>query len=73
LEYLPTEIIQKKRNNFSHTNEELKWFISNFINKKIPDYQMSAWLMAVNFNGMDLEETVNYTKLLIAAQIQLRV
>ena len=65
LEYLPSEIIQNKRNNHSHSESELNWFITQYIDGKIPDYQMSAWLMAVNFNGMNLIETANYTKILI--------
>ena len=71
LQLLPTEIIQKKKNNASLTKEELSWFISSYLNNEIPDYQMSALLMAINFNGMDLEETVNFTELLINSGEQL--
>lgn len=54
---LPVEIIKKKRNNQELTLEEINFFISSYTNNTIPDYQMSALLMAIYFNGMTDSET----------------
>lgn len=50
------DIIEKKRDNFELNPEEIKFFINGYINNEIADYQMSAFLMAVYFNGMTLKE-----------------
>lgn len=55
------DIILKKRNNSKLSKEEINFFISEYTNGKIPDYQVSALLMAIYFNGMDDEETSNLT------------
>jgi pyrimidine-nucleoside phosphorylase len=39
------------------TREEIKFLVDGYVAGKIPDYQMSSWLMAVYFNGMTFEET----------------
>lgn len=52
-----TDIIIKKRNGKKHTREEISFLINGYVAREIPDYQISAWLMAVYFNGMDFEET----------------
>lgn len=50
------DIIAKKRNNLELTLEEISFFVNGFTNGDIPDYQVSALLMAIYFNGMtDLE------------------
>ena len=59
------DIIEKKKNKQELTMEELDYAFNGFLNKKIPDYQMSALLMAIVINGMTLEETVNLTELFI--------
>jgi pyrimidine-nucleoside phosphorylase len=51
------EIIAKKRDRERLTRDEIEFLISSFTEGKIPDYQMSAFLMAVCINGMDEEET----------------
>lgn len=51
------DIIQKKRDNQTLTKEEIHTLITKYVNKEVPDYQVSAWLMAVYFNGMTQEET----------------
>ncbi|MDD6401927.1 MAG: pyrimidine-nucleoside phosphorylase [Lachnospiraceae bacterium] len=56
------DLIMKKRNGGMHTEEEIKYIVSNFTNGSIPDYQMSAWLMCVYYKGMNNEETVWLTK-----------
>ena len=59
------EIITKKKNKLELSKEELDYAFNGFLNKTIPDYQMSALLMAIVINGMTLEETVNLTDLFI--------
>lgn len=58
---LMTELIEKKRDGGELTDEEIKWMISGYTAGEIPDYQMSAFLMATYFRGMTKEETVSLT------------
>ncbi len=53
----PVEIIRKKREGDSLSSEEIKYMINGFTKNKIPDYQFSAFLMAVYFRGMTNKET----------------
>src|SRR5205085_2654632 len=55
------EIIRKKRDGHRLTTEEIDWFIDQYIHDNIPDYQMSAWLMAVYWRGMHTHETSDLT------------
>lgn len=55
------DIIHKKRNGGSLSNEELAFLIQGYSRGDIPDYQMSAWAMAVFFRGMTAEETAYLT------------
>lgn len=59
------EIIKKKRNGGKLSKEEINFFISKHLEGKITDYQVSAFLMAVHFNGMDDEETLHLTELML--------
>ena len=43
------DIIEKKKQGYSHTKEEIEFFINGYMEGFIEDYQMSAWLMAVCF------------------------
>lgn len=54
-------IIKKKRAGEKLNKEEIYFFVKNFTDGKIPDYQASALLMAICVNGMDEEETKNLT------------
>lgn len=63
--FLPMELIKKKRAGQEHTREELKFIIDGFVSNRIPDYQMSAWLMSVYFQGMTTEETANLTDVML--------
>ena len=58
---LMTDIILKKRHNKKLTDEEIAFFIKGYVDGSIPDYQVSAFLMSVCFNGMDKEETSKLT------------
>ncbi len=53
------DIIEKKRNGLELTNEEIKFLINGYTNGDIPDYQMSAFTMAVYFQGMNDNEATN--------------
>lgn len=56
------DLIQKKKEAKAHTKEEINFLVENYVNGKIEDYQMSAWLMAVCFNGLTDEETAYLTE-----------
>jgi len=55
------DIIIKKRDGKVLTEQEINYFIENYTNDEIPDYQASAWAMAVLLNGMTAEETTYLT------------
>ncbi len=55
------DLIMKKRNNFELTTEEITFMIEGYTHGEIPDYQMSAMMMAIYFNGMTKEETLALT------------
>ena len=59
------DIIQKKKENKALSEEEIKFFIENYVKGEIPDYQVSAFLMAVYFNKLNLDETYYLTKAMI--------
>lgn len=55
------EIIEKKRDKKELTNEEIKFFITEYTNGNIADYQASALIMAIFLNGMTKQETTDLT------------
>ncbi len=55
------ELIDKKKNGKSLTRDELYYIVNGYTLGNIPDYQMSAFLMAVCFNGMTNDETYYLT------------
>lgn len=55
------DVIHKKREGFPLGKEEIRQMISDYTEGKIPDYQMSAMLMAICFQGMDDEELTALT------------
>ncbi|WP_308149775.1 thymidine phosphorylase [Spiroplasma sp. AdecLV25b] len=59
------DLITKKKLGQSLTAEEFKFLVPGIANGTIPDYQISAWAMAVYFQGMSNEEVVAYTKAVI--------
>jgi len=56
------DIIEKKRDKKVLSREEIEFFITEYVNEKIPDYQMSALLMAIYLNGMENDELFYLTK-----------
>jgi len=65
----PVELIKKKREGATLTEEELRWLISGYVAGSIPDYQMTAFLMACFFRGMSEEETLTFTRLMLHSGI----
>jgi pyrimidine-nucleoside phosphorylase/thymidine phosphorylase len=55
------DIIEKKKHGKPLTAEEIDFIIQGYTDNTIPDYQMSAFLMAIYFKGMNAEETANLT------------
>ncbi|ALC85898.1 thymidine phosphorylase [Bacillus sp. FJAT-22090] len=55
------DIIEKKRDGNSLTKAEIDFFIQGYTNNTIPDYQVSAFLMAIFFQDMNDEERANLT------------
>jgi pyrimidine-nucleoside phosphorylase len=55
------DIIAKKRDGLELTSAELKFFVDGYTKGDIPDYQASAWCMAVVLNGMTEAEATAYT------------
>jgi len=58
---LAVDFIEQKKQGKEHKPEDIKTFIDAYVTGDIPDYQVSAWLMAVNFNGMTINEIVALT------------
>jgi pyrimidine-nucleoside phosphorylase len=63
--FFPAEIIKKKRSGQALTREELNFMIGGFTKGDVPDYQISALLMAIYFKGMTSEETVALTEVML--------
>lgn len=55
------DLIMKKKNGETLSKEEIHYMIRGYVDGEIPDYQMSAFLMAVYFQGMSEEETLALT------------
>lgn len=55
------DIIEKKRDKYELSKEEIDFFVKGYSKGEIPDYQMSALLMAIYLNGMTAEELKNLT------------
>jgi len=56
------DILLKKRNGKKLTEEEIEFMVNGFVKGDIPDYQMSAFLMAIFFRHLDNEERFYLTK-----------
>lgn len=59
------DLIDKKKKGYEHTKEEIQFIVDSLMNGRAEDYQVSAWLMAVYFKGMTLDETANLTQAII--------
>lgn len=65
------DIIQKKRDGLALTKAETTWLIEQYAIGQIPDYQMSAWAMAVYFQGMNKSEIADLTMAMVATGEQI--
>src|SRR5438309_11495604 len=67
------KLIRKKRDGHALSTVEIQWFISEYMLNHIPDYQMSAWLMAIYWRGMNAQETSDLTMAMAHSGEQLHV
>jgi pyrimidine-nucleoside phosphorylase len=61
------DIITKKRSGYELDREELQFMITGYVEGAIPDYQVSALLMAIFFKGMNPRETADLTSLMLTS------
>ncbi|MGL5268816.1 MAG: thymidine phosphorylase [Spiroplasma sp.] len=59
------DLIHKKKQGLALNEEELNFLVQGLNNGSIPDYQITAWAMAVCFQGMNNEELLAFTKAVI--------
>ena len=59
------DIIQKKRDGLELSKEEIQWLIDGYVEGAVPDYQMSAFAMAVYFKGMTTREISDLTMTMV--------
>lgn len=59
------DLIRKKKTGQELTKEEIEFFVSGYVQNAIPDYQVSALLMSIWFNGLSLNETVALTNAMV--------
>ena len=65
------DLIAKKRDGKELTTEEIKFIINGFTDGSLPDYQMSAWSMAVYFQGMTERERADLTMAMVESGDQI--
>ncbi|MDZ7704412.1 MAG: thymidine phosphorylase [Trueperaceae bacterium] len=61
------DLIAHKRNGGTHDRAGLEHLLGGYLRGELPDYQISAWLMAVCFRGMTPQETTDLTELMAAS------
>src|SRR5215475_11822982 len=59
------DLIRKKRDSGEHSREEINFLISGYTRGEIPDYQMSAWLMATWIRGLSRLEIAALTEAML--------
>lgn len=65
------DLIAKKRDGGTHTRQELEALVLGFTRGEVPDYQVSAWLMAVYLKGMTAPETADLTMVMAGSGDQM--
>lgn len=56
MKFSPVEVIYNKRTGKKLSKDEIKFIFEGYVAGKVPDYQLSALLMAIFFNGMEADE-----------------
>ncbi len=67
----PYELISWKKQGREHSAEEIAALVDAITDGSIPEYQLAAWLMAVWFRGMSVEETYQLTERMASSGIRL--
>ena len=67
MEFRMVDLITKKRDGMPLSKEEIHFFIDGYVKGIIPDYQVSALLMAIVFQGMNENETVDLTSEMLSS------
>lgn len=67
------EIIRKKRDNIPLNKKEIDYLIQGYVSGKIPDYQMSAFAMAIYYQGMNEVETAQLTMAMVKSGEQVNL
>ena len=65
------DIIQKKRDGLELSTEEIQFLVDGYVDGSVPDYQMSAFAMAVYFKGMTTREISDLTMAMVATGEQI--
>ncbi|SMB98744.1 pyrimidine-nucleoside phosphorylase [Thermanaeromonas toyohensis ToBE] len=65
------DLIKKKRDGGVFSRQEIEFIVKGFTSGEIPDYQMAALAMAIYFQGMNIEETVNLTLAMVDSGVRL--
>ncbi|HPY95981.1 MAG TPA: thymidine phosphorylase [Candidatus Cloacimonadota bacterium] len=72
MSFNPVELIIKKRNGHTLNKNEIAFMVNNYINGRVPDYQMSAFLMSIFFKGMEMSEIIDLTAAYIESGSQIK-
>jgi pyrimidine-nucleoside phosphorylase len=67
------DLIRKKRDGQELNQDEIDFIIKGIVSGNIPEYQATAWLMAVYFKGMNFDETAHLTRSMINSGAVLRI
>ena len=65
MSFIPAEIIKKKRGGQVLTHDELAFMVNGFTKGEVPEYQMSALLMAIFFKDLNVQETADLTDIML--------
>ncbi|HET7459939.1 MAG TPA: thymidine phosphorylase [Longimicrobium sp.] len=60
-------LIERKRDGGELSADEIAWLLRGYVAGEVPDYQLSAWLMAVRLKGMTQAETLAMTRAMVAS------
>ncbi|MCC6138405.1 MAG: thymidine phosphorylase, partial [Bdellovibrionaceae bacterium] len=71
MNFIPAQIIKRKRDGLALTSVEIHFMVSEFYQNRLPDYQMSALLMAIVLKGMTKQEAAELTLAMLHSGEQL--